>query len=71
MIFHQIQTELSKKKDIELQNAKDLASELGAPYRETLNALKTKMAYLHILIEEKKAAGMPSNVEVSLETVNG
>ena len=66
------ETEFAKKKDEELQKAKDLAKELGAPYRETLNALKTKMAYLHLLIEEKKATGVPSSLNgATLEVGNG
>lgn len=46
------ETELAKKNDQKLNNAKEEVSELGAPYRETLNALKMKLAYLHLLIKD-------------------
>ena len=66
------ETELAKTKDEDLKKAKDVVAELSAPYNETINALKIKMAYLHILIEEKKAAGLPSSLEgATLEVGNG
>jgi len=46
------ETELAKKKDEELERAKDLVNELSAPYNDTLKALKIKMAYINILMEE-------------------
>ena len=45
------ETELAKQNDQKLNDAKELASELSAPYRDTLNALKMKLAYLHLLIK--------------------
>jgi hypothetical protein len=48
------QTELAKKKDEALQAAKDQAAELARPYNEALKALKEKMAYMNLLIDERK-----------------
>jgi len=47
------ETEMAKKKDEALQNAKDAVSELAAPYNDALKALKLKTAYLNVLLEEK------------------
>ena len=48
------ETEMAKKKDEALEKAKDMAKELQAPYNDALKALKIKMAYLGILIQERK-----------------
>lgn len=48
------ETEMAKKKDEGLEKAKNEVKELQAPYNETLKALKLKMAYLMLLIEDKK-----------------
>ena len=54
------QTLLAQKKDEGLQAAKDVVTELNGPYRDTLSALKDKMAYLNLLFEEKQAStGQP------------
>lgn len=47
------ETLMSKSKDEALKTAKEVVSELNAPYKETLAGLKLKMAYLNILLEEK------------------
>lgn len=51
------ETEMAKKKDLALEQAKNNVKELQAPYNETLNALKIKTAYLGLLIEERKDSG--------------
>lgn len=51
------ETEMAKKKDEALEKAKNEVKELQAPYNETLKALKLKMAYLGLLIQEKKGDG--------------
>lgn len=48
------ETELAKKKDVELEQTKEKVAELQAPYNDALKALKTKMAYLGLLIQERK-----------------
>jgi FtsZ-binding cell division protein ZapB len=48
------ETEMAKKKDQALEKAKEMAKELQAPYNDALKALKIKMAYLGILIQERK-----------------
>ena len=53
------ETEMAKKKDEGLQAAKDAVAELNGPYKDTLAALKIKMSYIHILMEEKKETGQP------------
>ena len=50
------ETELAKKKDEALEKAKNEVKELQAPYNDALKALKIKMAYLGILIQERKAS---------------
>lgn len=50
------ETELARKKDADLERAKDLVTELDGPYKDTLKALKAKMSYLHVLLQEKKAS---------------
>lgn len=51
------ETEMAKKKDQGLEKAKAEVQELQAPYNDALKALKIKMAYLAILIEERKVDG--------------
>lgn len=48
------ETVMAKQKDEQLLKAKEEVKELQAPYNETEKALKMKMAYLHLLIVEKK-----------------
>lgn len=48
------ETELAKQKDEALAKAKEEVKELQAPYNDALKALKIKMAYLGVLIQEKK-----------------
>lgn len=57
------ETLMHKSKDENLKRAKETVAELNAPYQETLAALKLKMAYLNILLEEKT-----SNEEETQET---
>lgn len=45
--------ERAKKADDELKSLKDLSAELAKPYSEALAALKLKISYLNILVEEK------------------
>lgn len=47
------ETLMAQSKDDALTQAKEVAKELNKPYLETLSALKVKMAYLHILLQEK------------------
>ena len=47
------QTELAKKKDEELQMAKEKVKFLSGPYNDTVAALKLKLSYLHVLLAEK------------------
>jgi hypothetical protein len=46
-------TEEAQKNDEELANAKALVRELGAPYRETKNAIKLKTKYIISSIKDK------------------
>lgn len=48
------ETEMAKKKDEVLEKTKELIKELQAPYNDALKALKVKMAYLGVLIQERK-----------------
>lgn len=50
------ETIMAQKVDEGLEKAKNTVKELNAPYNETLNALKIKTAYIHILLEEKGAS---------------
>ncbi len=61
------ETEMAKSKDEKLQEAKDTASELGAPYRDALKALKAKMAYINVLIVEKKGEELEDGEEETAE----
>lgn len=47
------QTELAKKKDQELEMAKERVKFLAGPYNDTVAALKLKLSYLHVLLAEK------------------
>jgi len=49
------ETDLAKQKDPHLEKARAEVKELQAPYNDAMKALKLKMAYLGILISEKKA----------------
>jgi DNA-directed RNA polymerase subunit H (RpoH/RPB5) len=42
-----------KNEDIELQQAKEALSELNAPYREQLSAIKLKSRFVALLLQEK------------------
>lgn len=46
-------TEEAQKADEELENAKSLAKELGAPYRETKTAIKLKTKFIISSIRDK------------------
>lgn len=48
------ETEMAKKKDSALERAKETIKELQAPYNDALKALKVKMGYLNLLIQERK-----------------
>ena len=49
---HREDTELAQKMDVELQETKEKVSMLAGPYRDALSALKLKLAFVNILIEE-------------------
>lgn len=51
------ETEMAKKKDEALEKARAEVKELQAPYNDALKALKIKMAYLGLLIQERKGDG--------------
>jgi hypothetical protein len=56
------ETEMAKKNDEELEKAKNNVKELQAPYNDTLKALKIKLAYLGLLIDERKgSSGQPQS----------
>lgn len=57
---HREETELAKVEDEELQMAKERVKDLSAPYSDAIKALKLKMAYINLLIEEK---GQPSSAD--------
>lgn len=63
---HREEVELTKKKDEALQETKDKVTELNGPYKDSLSALKLKMSYLHLALEEINGSS-----EYSLSTVNG
>jgi hypothetical protein len=48
------ETEMAKKKDDDLATARQAVTDLQAPYNDALKALKVKMAYLGLLIQDKK-----------------
>lgn len=54
MAKYREETEMAKKKDEELEKAKAEVKELQAPYNDALKALKLKMAYLGLLIKDRK-----------------
>ena len=51
---HRSDTELAQKMDKELQEAKELARQLNAPYSEALKAIKAKIEYIHLVMKERK-----------------
>jgi hypothetical protein len=48
------ETEMAKSKDEALAKAKEMSKELQAPYNDALKALKVKMGYLSLLIQDRK-----------------
>lgn len=48
------ETEMARQNDKSLIKAKNEVKDYQAPYNETLKALKLKMAYLHLLIIDRK-----------------
>jgi len=48
------EAELGKKEDEGLQEAQERARELAKPYNDAIKALKEKLAYINIRIEELK-----------------
>ena len=48
------ETELAKAKDATLEEARERAKILAQPYGDALKALKMKLAYIHVLLNEKK-----------------
>jgi hypothetical protein len=44
---------VAKEKDTDLKNAKELSSELGAPYHDAKKAIELKTSYIIMLIGEK------------------
>lgn len=51
---HREETELAKAEDAELNMAKERVKELSAPYGDAIKALKLKLAYINVLIDEQK-----------------
>lgn len=49
---HRESVEWSRKQDIELTRAQEAVKDLQAPYKEALSAIKLKMSYLNMLIED-------------------
>ena len=49
------ETVLAKSKDEEIEQLKKQIKELSAPYNDALKALKVKLAYLNVIIQDKKA----------------
>ena len=47
------QTELAKKKDEDLEKARESVKFIAGPYNDTIAALKLKLSYLHLLLAEK------------------
>jgi FtsZ-binding cell division protein ZapB len=58
MAKYRDEVDLSKQKDEELARLKEQIKDIQAPYNDALKALKTKMAYLGVLIQEKKGDGV-------------
>lgn len=50
------ETELALKKDPDVEQATETLSDLKAPYKDSIKALKTKISYLHVLLSEKGVA---------------
>ena len=48
------ETEMAKKKDETLEKARNDVAELQAPYNDAIKALKIKMGYLNLLIQDRK-----------------
>jgi hypothetical protein len=48
------ETEMAKKKDEALEKAREMVGELQAPYNDAIKALKVKMGYLNLLIQDRK-----------------
>jgi len=53
---HREEVDMAKQKDPDLNKAKEEVKMCSATYNEQLKALKLKMAYLGLLIAEKKAS---------------
>lgn len=51
---HREDTEMAKKIDTDLNNAKESVKELSAPYNEALSVLKLKLSYLNIILKERR-----------------
>lgn len=54
MAKYREETEMAKSKDEALAKAKEMSKELQAPYNDALKALKVKMGYLSLLIQDRK-----------------
>ena len=59
------EVELAQKNDEKLNEAKEVVKDLAGPYRDSLKALKLKLQYLYILLQESAEA--PSEEETSEE----
>ena len=58
------ETELAKKEDQELNDAKDHVANLAGPYNDTLKALKVKTGYIHLLLKDRgKASDSPEQLD--------
>lgn len=49
---HREEVELAKSEDEGLASAKETVKELSAPYNDAIKALKLKLAYIHVMLQE-------------------
>jgi len=50
---HREDTEMAQRVDKALNDAKELVSELSAPYKQVIGALKMKLRFIHLLMKFK------------------
>lgn len=50
---HREEVELARSEDEGLAVAKEQVKELAAPYNDAIKALKLKLAYLHVMLQEQ------------------
>lgn len=59
-------TQVAKENDVDLNAAKEKVSELSGPYNDALKALKMKLKYINMLINELKGTD-PTEKDVDEE----